>query len=57
MTTYDWIAIAIVLLCLLFSAAFAGSETPAVISSPALEFLACRPPPVFLSFLGHFESR
>ena len=35
MTAYDWIAIAIVLLCLLFSAAFAGSETALTASSRA----------------------
>src|SRR3984893_12450100 len=35
MTTYDWFAIAIVLVCLLFSAAFAGSETALTASSRA----------------------
>src|SRR5258707_14903457 len=35
MSTYDWLAIATVLLCLLFSAAFAGSETALTASSRA----------------------
>jgi Mg2+/Co2+ transporter CorB len=35
MTAYDWFAIATVLVCLLFSAAFAGSETALTASSRA----------------------
>src|SRR6202162_680661 len=35
MSTYDWLAIAVVLVCLLISAAFAGSETALTASSRA----------------------